>query len=313
MLAYSLRRVFYLLITLFFTTLLTFLLIFASGDPAEFLIPVRPGQQPSQALIEQIRKQYGLDQPLWVQYARYMSNILRGNLGNSWYFHRPVSQLIIERFPNTAKLAVAIWVVSLIVGILLGISMAMNKNSLFDRTGIVVSVILISIPEFLIGILLIFIFVNTLGLFKNVDPTQPKTLDQFVLPVLTVALPRSVGYAISLRTTMLNAMGENYVRTARAKGLNFNRTVMKHVLPNALVPIVTMAGIDLAYLLTGVVIVETVFGIPGIGLAAVQATTQRDLPVVMGSVFITAVFIGSLNLVADLITARLDPRIRLEK
>jgi peptide/nickel transport system permease protein len=134
-----------------------------------------------------------------------------------------------------------------------------------------------------------------------------------VLPVVAVATPMSVGYGIFLRTNMLNAVAEDYARTARAKGLAYAKVVMKHILPNALIPVITMASIDLAYLFTGIVLVETVFAIPGVGITITRATSQKDIPVVMGSVFIGAVFIGSMNMIADIIAARLDPRIRLTK
>ncbi len=308
MLTYVARRLLYVVITMFAVSLITFALIFASGDPAVALTPVRPGQQPSKELTERIRVKYGLDQPIPVQYVRYMGNILRGDLGESFYFHRPVAELLIERFPKTAQLAILILITSLLIGIPLGVITALKKNSVFDRIVTISSVAIISVPSFLVAVLLLYVFAFKLEWLPNGGTGTWKHL---VLPVLSMALPMGVAYGIFLRTNMLNAVSADYARTARAKGLDATRTNLKHILPNALIPIVTLAGIDLAYLLTGVVLIETVFGIPGIGIAITRAATQRDIPVIMGSVFIGAIFIGIMNLIADIIVARLDPRVRL--
>lgn len=308
MAAYIARRLLYVVFTMFAVSIITFGLIFASGDPAASLTPVRPGQQPSKELTERIRVKYGLDQPIPVQYLRYMGNILRGDLGDSWYFHRPVSELLIERFPNTLRLALMILATALLIGIPLGVLTALKKNSALDRVITVSSVAIISMPSFLIAVLLLYVFAFKLEWFPTGGVGSWK---HWILPVASMAILLGVAYGIFLRTNMLNAVSADYARTARAKGLDTTRTNLKHVLPNALIPIVTLAGIDLAYLLTGVVLIETVFGIPGIGVAITRAATQRDIPVIMGSVFIAAIFIGIMNLGADIIVARLDPRIRL--
>jgi ABC-type dipeptide/oligopeptide/nickel transport system permease component len=310
MLAYIFRRLSYVLVTMFLVSLFTFVLIFATGTPEDFLIPVQPGRQPSEELRQRIRMKYGLDRPVPVQYFNYMRNILRGDLGESWYFHRPVASLLFDRFPNTARLALLIVATQLSLGIPLGIFAAMHRNSIYDRIIVISATTLISIPSFLIAILLIYFFGLQLGWFNTGGLNEPK---DWVLPVLSVAIPGSVAYAILLRTIMLNALGDDYARTARAKGLSFQSTVIKHILPNALIPIVTQAGIELAYLLSGIVLIEFVFGIPGIGITIQRATQQKDIPVVLGAVFAGAIFVGVFNMTADLIAARLDPRIRLEK
>ncbi len=310
MLLYIIRRLGYLVITIFFVSLLTYALLFMGGDPAVFLTPVRPGLTPTDEMIEMTRRRYNLDEPIIVQYATYMSNLLKGDMGDSFFFHRPVADLIFERLPKTMLLAVMIMVVSLLIGLPLGVFASLHKNSWFDRAVLVSATFLVSVPEFLIAFFLLFIFASELGWFplRGTDSWAG-----WVLPVLSVAISRSVSYAIFLRTNMLNALGENYARVARAKGLQYTKVALKHILPNALIPVVALAGLNFAGLMTGVIIIETVFGIAGIGLTVARATSQRDIPVILASVFFTSIAFSLFNLLADVVVARLDPRIRLEK
>lgn len=308
MLRFILRRLLWIVMTLVVASLLTFSLIFAVGDPAVMLTPTRPGQAPKPQLVALIRKQYGLDQPIHIQYVRYMGNLLRGNLGDSYYFRRPVTQLLSEKFPVTACLAGLIMLTALGLGIPLGMLAAARRNTFLDRSILIVSSVLISVPTIFLAILLIYFFAYRIRLFP-IGGTG--SLQHWVLPTFSVALPMAVGYALFLRTSMLNALTADYVRTAQSKGVARRWIHVRHVLPNALIPVVTLASLDMAGLLTGVVVVEQIFGIPGLGQTVFKAVQNRDVPVVMGAVFFGAILIGTGNLLADLAVARLDPRIRL--
>lgn len=311
MITYIAQRLLWIGFTLICVSLLTFLLIFASpGDPAALLVPHRPGEfADDPALIAQTRAKYGLDQPIYVQYARYMGNLLQGDFGYSYHFQRPVLQVLLDRFPSTALLAGTITLVSVLIGIPMGILMALRNKSLLDRGFAVMGMVIISLPSFLLALLLIYLFAFTLKIFPS---GGSGSLAHLVLPTLSVALPTGIFYAIVLRSSMLDALGTDYVRTAASKGLEQRTIALRHMLPNAVLPVVTMASLNLAGLLTGIVLVEQVFNWPGIGLQALKATQLKDVPVVMGSVFFGALLIGLGNLLADLLAAWLDPRVRLE-
>lgn len=309
MMRYLLRRLLWVAITLGVVSLLTFVLVFATSDPALMLTPTRPGQMPNPKLVALIRQQYGLDQPLYRQYLSYMGNLLRGNLGDSYYFRRPVTALLAEKLPTTAFMAGLIMLTALAIGIPLGVLAAIRRNTLIDRSILIVATILISTPTILLAVLLIYFLAYRLPLFPL---SGTGSIRHWVLPTLSVALPIGVGYAIFLRTTMLGALAADYVRTAQSKGLAGRWIHLRHVLPNALIPVVTLASLDMAGLLTGVVLVEQIFSIPGLGQTVFKAVQNRDVPVVMGAVFFGALLIGLGNLLADLAAAWLDPRIRLE-
>ncbi len=308
MMHYILRRLLWIAATLIVVSLLTFALVFAVGDPAVMLTPTRPGQAPKPELVALIRRQYGLDQPLFVQYVRYMGRLLRGDLGDSYYFHRPVAQLLAEKLPTTACLAGLIMLVALGLGIPLGVLAAARRNTFLDRGILLVSAVLISVPTIFLAVLLIYFFAYRLRLFPL---GGTGSLHHLVLPTLSVALPMAVAYALFLRAGMLDALSADYVRTARSKGIAHHRIHLRHVLPNALIPVVTLVSLDLAGLLTGVVLVEQIFGMPGLGQTVFKAVQNRDVPVVMGAVFFGAILIGVGNLLADLAATRLDPRVRL--
>jgi ABC-type dipeptide/oligopeptide/nickel transport system permease component len=310
MLAYILRRLLYIVLTILTVTLIVFVLVFQVGDPAINLTPVKPGMAPTKDMVDRIRKKYGLDKPVYIQYLNYLNLLAHGDMGDSYYFRRPVVEMMAEKFPKTAILAGLIVLTALIIGLPMGTFAALNKNGPFDRAIIIVTTALISMPEFLIAFGLLLLFAN-----KSVLDIFPAKYDGtwrgWILPVIAVALPRSFSWAIYLRTNMLNTLGDDFARTARAKGLSFVKVAMKHVLPNALIPVVALVGMEFAYLMTGIVIIESLFTIPGIGITLQRAAGQRDIPVIMASVLITSIFVGVLNMIADLVIARLDPRIRL--
>jgi peptide/nickel transport system permease protein len=303
---YLLRRILWTLVTLFGVSLLTFLLVFAGPtDPARKLV----GDKATGVSIEHLRQQYGLDQPLHVQYITYMGRLVRGDLGDSYYYRQPVADALLKRLPATALLALSIMLVSCLIGIPLGAVTALRQNGLLDRATMVLGLVAISLPTFFVGLLLIYLFAFQLKWFPI---GGYGTLRHLVLPTLAVAIPWGAWYAIFLRSNMLEAISADYVRTAYAKGLNGRTVALRHMLRNALLPVVTIMGIDMASLLTGIVLVESVFNWPGIGMQTLQAAQHLDVPLIMGSVLFGAVLIGLANLLVDLVYTWLDPRIQLE-
>lgn len=308
MIRYIIRRVLWIILTMVCVSMLTFGLIFATGDPATMLVPTRNNQPPDPVLVERIRVERGLDQPLPLQYASYIWRLAQGDMGYSFNLRRPVAQVLFEKLPNTALLAGLILATALGLGVPLGMISALRRNSLLDRGILIFNTIAIAIPSFFLALLLIYVVAFR---WKLLPFSGSGTAKHLILPVLSVAVPSAAGYAIFLRTTLLNQLTADYVRTAHGKGLSGGTVALRHILPNALIPVVTMASLDLAYLLTGIVLVEQVFGYPGIGSLVLQAVKNKDIPMVMGSVFYGALLIGVGNLIADLLAARLDPRIKL--
>ena len=303
---YLLRRLLWTLITILGVTVLTFLLVFAGPtDPARALV----GEKATGVSIEHLRQQYGLDQPLYVQFLTYLSRLVRGDLGDSYYFRKPVVEALLGRLPATALLAFSIMLVGCLIGIPLGVITALRQGSLLDRATMVVGLIAISLPTFFVGLLLLYFFAFQLKWFPV---GGYGTLRHLVLPTLAVAIPWGAWYAILLRSNMVETIAADYVRTAYAKGLNPRVVAVRHMLRNALLPVVTIMGIDMASLLTGIVLVESVFSWPGIGMQTLQAAQHLDVPLIMGSVLFGAVLIGLANLLVDIIYTWLDPRIQLE-
>ena len=303
---YLLRRLLWTLITILGVAVLTFLLVFAGPtDPARALV----GEKATGVSIEHLRQQYGLDQPLYVQFLTYLSRLVRGDLGDSYYFRKPVVEALLGRLPATALLAFSIMLVGCLIGIPLGVITALRQGSLLDRATMVVGLIAISLPTFFVGLLLLYFFAFQLKWFPV---GGYGTLRHLVLPTLAVAIPWGAWYAILLRSNMVETIAADYVRTAYAKGLNPRVVAVRHMLRNALLPVVTIMGIDMASLLTGIVLVESVFSWPGIGMQTLQAAQHLDVPLIMGSVLFGAVLIGLANLLVDIIYTWLDPRIQLE-
>jgi len=300
------QRLLWLILTMLAVSMLTFGLIFLRGDPALLLVPTKTGQAPDPALVERVRKERGLDKPLPIQYATYLSHLLAGDMGYSYYLRRPVKEVLFEKFPNTALLAILIVVTSLAIGIPLGMIAALRHNSVFDRVILVYNTAAVAVPSFLLALFLIFFVAYSWKLLPFGGTGDPRHL---ILPVLSVALPSAAAYAMFLRTSMLNQVRSDYVRTASAKGLTPRAVAVRHMLRNALIPLITLISIDFAYLLTGIVLIEQIFSYPGIGSQVLIAVRNKDIPVVMGSVFFGALLIGVGNLVADLVASRLDPRI----
>ena len=274
------------------------------GDPATVLA----GDTASSAQVAAIRTELGLDEPLPVQYVRFMERlVLQGSLGESTRTHRPVIAEILDRMPYTLELAVGAVVLSTIVGLAAGIVAAIQRGHLADYGVMGVAAFALAIPSFLIALLMILFFSLQL---RWLPVTGAGTWQHLVLPTVALALHSAAVKARITRSSMLEVLGHDYLRTARAKGLRERVVVIRHALKNALIPITTLIGLQFGSLLGGAYIIENIFGWPGMGRLATQAVFNRDFPIVQGTVLVGAVIYFSANLVVDLLYAWLDPRIR---
>jgi peptide/nickel transport system permease protein len=298
------RRVLLMLLILFGVSLITFSLAYLiPGDPAREMA----GPRASLAVVQQIRHDLGLDEPVPLQYLQYLGRLAHGDLGTSWMFTRPVGQAIMERLPATLQLAVAATVLELLIGVPVGMGAALYRGRWQDRALMIPTLLGVCAPSFWVGLLLLYSLAFQLPIFPLGGYGTPAHL---VLPALTVALIGAPWYARMLRSSMLDVLGMDYVRTARAKGLRNLTVIGRHVLRNALAPIMTMAGMDFGRRLGGLLVVETVFGWPGVGTLLLTAINELDVPVIMGTVLVAAAFTVSVNLIVDLLYATLDPRVR---
>jgi peptide/nickel transport system permease protein len=284
------------------------------GNPAELIA----GKYASKQTIAQIQQRLGLDRPKPVQFARFVAHAARGDWGFSYVSQQPVLETILQAFPKTLSLTLGAVVIWLLIGVPVGILSALKPGSLWDRAAMVLALAGISAPAYWLGLVFLKVFADALGWFPIGDYQELARggpagwAHHLVLPWFTLALLYAGWYARMTRAQMLEVMGTDYVRTARAKGLPPRAVIGKHVLRNALLPIVTMLGMDVAYLFGGAVLTETVFGIPGIGGLAWRAIRMRDLPMVMGTVLFAAIFIVLANLIVDLLYMTLDPRVQAE-
>lgn len=308
---YVLRRVLQSAAVLVGVSILVFAIMpLVPGDPVRLALGTRFNQETYDALIERA----GLDQPLVVQYADWASGALAGDLGVSFRSGRTVFDMIVERLPATMSLAGAAIVVALLIAIPLGTISALRPRGLIDWLSTMFSQAGISIPDFWMGIMFILIFAGTLNILPTggyvgltEDPVE--WARHLIMPAVTIGVVSGAIMTRFVRSSVLEALGDDHVRTARAKGMRNRDVLTWHVLRNALVPLVTIGGIQLAYLLSGVVVVEIVFTYPGLGDLAYQAVLDRDYPVLQGAVLLFAFFFLVVNLIVDLIYARLDPRI----
>ena len=300
------RRLVALIPVLFGISLLVFVLNAAAlGDPARAML----GQRGEPELIAQIRKEYALDRPLWIQYATWMGRLVQGNLGRSYHQQRPVSDVIAERFPATFRLAVSATVIAVAAGLGMGIAAALRPGSAVDHLLMGAAVIGISTPVFWLGLMLSLLFAVWLG-WLPVSGYGDGAFVNLVLPALTLGALHTGTIARMTRSSLLEVVRQDYVQAARAKGLGEVTVIGKHALKNALIPVVTVIGIGLADLLVGAPLTETVFAWPGLGRMLVAAVGQRDLPVVMGAVLVFAVIYVLGSLLVDLAYLVIDPRIR---
>ena len=300
------RRLLALVPVLFGVSLLVFSLTAVSlGDPARAAM----GQRGDPEVVKQIRAEYALDRPLWVQYTSWMARLLQGNLGRSYHQQRPVSEIIGERFPATLRLALAATLIAVVLGLGAGALAALRPGSWLDQLLMAAAVLGISTPVFWLGLMLSLLFAVWLG-WLPVSWYGGGSISNLVLPAFTLGALHTGTIARMTRSSLLEVIRHEYIQTARAKGLGEFRVLSKHALRNALIPVVTVMGIGLADLLVGAPLTETVFAWPGLGRMLVAAVGQRDLPVVMGAVLVFAVIYVAGNLLVDLAYLVIDPRVR---
>ncbi|MCF7645458.1 ABC transporter permease [Bacillus subtilis] len=305
MFAYILRRLIQSALILLGVSFITFVLLYVL--PAD---PVRQiaGRSATAETVASIRQQLGLDQPFIVQYGDYLWNLINGNLGRSYLQKTEVTDLILSRLPATLQLLVAAIICELLIGLPLGIIAALNRGKLLDNALMLTSFMTVSAPQFVVALLLLFIFAVTLGWFPI---GGYGTFSHIVLPALTLGILGSGWYSRIVRSSMIDVLRADFIRTARAKGLGRSRVIFGHALPNAILPIIAMIGIDIGMFMSGIVVVESVFGWPGIGQLAWQAIQRVDIPIIMGVTLVSACGIVLGNLIADLISPLIDPRIKL--
>ena len=273
------------------------------ADPARMLA----GRQANAETVAGIRAQLGLDKPLYVQYGRYVGGLARGDLGRSYQQRTEIRTLLFSRLPATLQLTAGGIFLELLFGVPLGILAALYAGRALDKGVMVFAFVGVSAPQFALGLILLYVFAYRLALLPLGGYGTPQHL---ILPALTLATTGAGWYARVMRAAMLETLQSDYIRTGTAKGLARRRVVLKHALRNAVLPIVAMIGLDIGLLMGGVVVVESVFAWPGIGQLAWQAIQVLDIPVIMGTVLITALFIVLGNLLADLVYPLVDPRLR---
>jgi peptide/nickel transport system permease protein len=301
---YALKRIAWTVVVLWAIVTLTF--------GATFLSPIDParsyaGLRASDDVIERVREDFGLDDSIVVQYGRYLGRIFRGDLGNSFATDEPVREAIVDRLPDTALLAFAAGVVALALGVPLGLIAALRRRSLLDRGILLFSLLGAVVPTFVLGFLLLYF----LAFKQHWFPLGGSgSFNHLVLPAVTLGVASAAWYARMLRSTALNILSEDYIRMARAKGMPERVVITRHVLRNAISPIVTMVALDVGVFLGGVLVIEQVFAWPGIGLQAWRAISFNDVPMVMGTVLFAAFAVTIFNLLADLVNAAIDPRVK---
>jgi peptide/nickel transport system permease protein len=318
---YIIRRLLWGLVLLLIISFITFLIFYTlpAADPAQ----LRAGRQPSPELLASIRHTLGLDRPFHIQYLKYMERLFfHFDFGHSYQNNAEVKTLIFDRIPATASLAAGAVVVWLTVGISVGIISATRRGTLSDRLAMGGALIAISAPVYWVGLVSLFLFSKDFGKVKIFQGagSYPTTGNLFTdplsvaptlfLPWLVLATAFAAIYARFLRGSLLEAMSEDYIRTARAKGLSERRVIMRHGVRSAITPIITILGLDLGILLSGAILTESVFNIPGIGRLAFDAVQKSDLPTVQGTVLMGAFFIIILNILVDIVYAFVDPRVR---
>ncbi|MCI8763299.1 MAG: ABC transporter permease [Lachnospiraceae bacterium] len=273
------------------------------GNPVTTMM----GEHVNPAVIEKISREMGLDQPLYVQFFRYIANALRGDFGTSYRLNRNVTGIILEAFPNTVKLSLLAAVIAWLIGIVSGIVAAIRQNKLLDRLFMGVSLMGVSMPVFMTALVLQYVFAFKLKWFPVSGFDSFKAM---VLPAIALGWNSAGSIARMTRSNLVEVMQNDFIRTARAKGLRENGVIIGHALKNAMLPVVTMMALQLSSMLSGAVLTESVFGVPGIGRLAVNGIETRDMPLLQGTVVFTTILIILGNLIADLLYNVLDPRIR---
>lgn len=311
MMVYTAKRLLMLVPILIGVSILSFLIMhLIPGDPAQ----VMAGMTASPEDIEGIRQRLGLDQPLHIQYVTFMTGLVQGDLGRSLRTRRPVLTEMVDRYPATISLGAAAMAVGLVIGIPAGVIAAVRQYSIFDSLSMLVAIFGLSMPSFWMGLMLVYFLGYRLEVLPPSGMLGPlwswDGLRSFIMPAITLGTPSAAVLARLSRSSMLEIIRQDYIRTARAKGLKETIIVVRHAMKNALIPVITVAGMQLGYLLGGAVVVEQVFAWPGLGRLVVSAIHFRDFPVVRGGVMLFALTFVLVNLLVDLAYGMVDPRIR---
>ncbi len=311
---YLLRRLILTIPVLLFVSIIVFTLIAAiPGDPARILL----GEDVNKETLERLRHELGLDRPIYVRYVIWLSHIVQGDLGRSVRDHRPVRDTILLKLPATIELALAALIVAWLIAIPAGAIAAWKQRSAVDYTATTFALAGVSIPNFWLGIMLIYLLAVNYHFFPPSGYIEPwvdfrRNISLMVMPAIVLGTALAALVMRLLRSSMIEVLGSDYVRTAHAKGLADAAIIIKHAMKNAMIPVVTIMGLQLSGLLGGAVITETIFAIPGLGRLAVDAILTRDYPMVQGVVLFVAVAVVATNLAVDVLYGLLDPRIRLE-
>ena len=301
---FILKRLGYAVLSLFLLSFTIFFFVRVTGDPTTLL--VEPGA--SRDDIAALQQQLGLDRPVWVQYGSFVSNLARGDFGRSFYYRTPVLELYLSRLPNSLLLAVAAMTFSLVIGIPSGILAAVRLNGFWDRAGKMFSLLGLSMPQFWVGLLMILFFSVYLGWLPSSGSGTPLHV---LMPAFTLGWYFAAAHMRLTRSSMLEVLGSEYIKLARLKGLPEALVIAKHAFKNALIPVLTLAGINLILMINVAVVVETVFAWPGVGRLLYEGISFRDFPVVQATIVIGGAMIVIANLVVDVLYAWIDPRIRL--
>jgi len=303
---YILKRLISLIPVVLGVTLLVYLIMYmAPGDPAKSIL----GEQASPEEIAALRVQMGLDDPILIQYSRYILKVFQGDFGTSYKTKLPILVEIASRFPNTLKLAACASFIAICFSVPLGIFAAIKQNTIFDGVSMLIALLGVSMPIFWLGLMLILFFSLQLGWFPSSGSSGWRSI---VLPAVSLGFTNMANIARTTRSSMLEVIRQDYIRTARSKGISFNKVIQKHAIRNALIPTITVIGLRMGFLLGGSVITESVFAWPGIGRYMIQGIQGRDIPVVLGCIIVFTVCFSIINLFVDLAYAFVDPRIRAQ-
>ncbi|WP_089153429.1 ABC transporter permease [Paenibacillus senegalimassiliensis] len=300
---YIYRTVLQIVPVLFIISLIVFILVHVTGDPVNLMLPDTATPEEREILTAAL----GLDQPLYIQYGLYMKNLLSGDFGTSFRYNESALPIVLERLPASFELAGAAMLIAVVLAVPLGILSAVKRNSLLDLILSSISVLGKAMPNFWVGIMLILLFSVSLGML----PVSGRgTLQHLVLPAITLGTGVSVEMMRLIRSSMLEILGQDYIRTARSKGLWETVVINKHALRNALIPVVTITALQLTNLVSGALVTETVFAWPGMGQLLVQAVYTHDMAIVQAAVFVIALMVIFVNLASDIVYGLLDPRIK---
>lgn len=306
MLKYIFKRIVMMIPVMFGISLIIFTIMeFTPGDPASLIL----GEGAPEEAIMALREEMGLNDNFFVKYARYMKNALKGDFGISYRNKVPVVDEIASRFPNTLKLTLLGAAISILIGVPVGVISAVKQYSAIDTVSIFLSLILASMPAFWLGLMLILLFSLKLDLLPA---TGADSWKNFIMPAMTLAAASMASLIRMTRSSMLEVIRQDYIRTAKAKGASNGRVVYRHALRNAMLPVITVIGLNIVRQLGGALITETVFSMPGIGSLMIGAVRTKDIPVVMASVLFVAFAAGIVNLIVDIIYAFIDPRLKSE-